>query len=926
MNINKKNIVQAFALEKMEDEGVFPLMAVATGVASSSTEAQAVPPPPTGQHQPLILPSKRKGSDSDSDGEGDNIKDEEAGVEKGEEEGDVPVYKGRENARKVFANKYFYDDVELAPAVFKPKREEAITEEMTVRDVRLAYEGRNDGFTEFANKIGAHTYRVVAYFDRTSATVEQLLGDEVLPVALNAERELHEYVERGALALDTLNSTYQNRKPGAAGAARRMPLSVVTGSSGSGKTFFCFKYLTDFLKVEQKHSATLYLRPDPDITKVSFDLKRPIDEICKDLAAYIRTEIEKKFSKFGLKVKDKLNMHACVIFDEAGALDLCGRFEDKAFLKELCNHLGLHLAKSVAIVVSGTGITGTNLTSAGDAYFFRLKPWRPSDVRELFEQRKKDLVLKDGDTLETVVDAIFGHPKLRGLTSNARSAYFLRQAILSLCSSNVADSWPVQLDVWAPALVATVVHEYIAGNGIQGLEFDERRVVAASVFRALEDAALWKPDSEGLVLHPPSFDGLVSKSLAMARSLVTWNVELISTKPDGRQKVLELVKGERRVISVTPAIATVLFVMAGVQVSMIRGWRAEEEVAALYAARQVVLRCFDRFQADDEKLREELRKIRLHELRKQIQPFRKVAATQIDAGVRARKTKRSRVRVPIVSESSVLLNGDKASFADVIAPYMLLQAKHTSGKRVKVDMEHELGKCCLLKSCKDNNQVLRGLLSVWSGDAATTFQAAARISHQAGSAPAARVHVPHDLSNAYPENAVKYGESIDAVEYAFIERGASVIKAGDQKLKLPNLRGTEMCFVISTNAEVIDLVDIQLDGSPALKCDEPNDEADDGSSINSDDEEAETAGGGGGFAPSSRKRSLKVTPDMLEPDLQLKVESLGEFKEKWDELKKAVIPVVKIKFLFTAEARHLEQESSKDTADRPDGGGIDPVA
>jgi hypothetical protein len=848
-------------------------------------------PRPRWNRSPPRRPPKRKPRSCDD--EDDEISGEDT-ID--EEEGAVPTYKGGKDARMVFANPHFYHGEQLASDVYKPRREKAIAEGMTVRDVRHACERRTDGFTEFANKIGANTFVFEAYFDWTSASAEQLL-------------ELDVYVKRGALSMDTLDSTYRDCSRRGAARRRGMPLGVVTGSSGSGKTFFCLKYMADFLKVEQEHAATLYLRPDPNVTKVSFGWKRPIEEICKDLLAYIRTGIEKKFSKFGLKVKDRLNMHVCVIFDEAGAEDLCHLFEDKAFLEELCRHLKLHLAESVAVVVSGTGITGKNLTSDGDAYIFRLKPWAPGDVRTLFAQRDIDLVRKNDDTLETVVDAIFGHPKLRGITSNARCAFLLREAILTVCSSHVSDSWAVQLDAWAPALVTTVVHEYMADNIIQGLGFGARRVVAACVFRALEDAASWRPDSGAVVFHPPSFEGLVGAPLAVARALVTWNVELAGAKFD-KEKVLKLVKGERRVISVTPAIATVLFVMAGVQVSMIsRRTRAVEEVAALYAARQGVLRCFDRFQADGEKLHEELCKIRLYELRKQIQPFRKVAAEQIDVVVPARKMKQSRVRVPIVSESSVLLNGDMASFADVIAPYMLLQAKHASGKRVKVDIEHELGKCCLLKSCKDNNQVLRGLLAVWSGAVATRFQAAARISHPEGSATAARVPAPHDLSTAYPENAVTYGDPVDAVEYAFIERGASVMKAGDQKLKLPDLKEEEMCFVISTNAEVIDLVGVGDGDSPELTWDDPSDEMDDGSSINSDDEGVATAGDGGGGGPSSRKRSLSVTPGMLEPDLQLRAGSLGDYKKKWDELKKAVIPGVKIKFLFTAKARHLELDS-----------------
>ena len=424
------------------------------------------------------------------------------------------MYQGGNNARKDFANPHFYSGNKIVADMFKAKREDVIGKGTTVRELRHAYEKKKSWKMQLASEISAHALSVEEYFDHKSASIEQLLAEEDI-VALNAKWELDLYVKRGAISMDTLDSThyeYQNRNPGASGGGRDMPLGVVTGSSGSGKTFFCLKYMAGFLWGEQEHAAARYLRPDPDVTKVSFGSRRPVGEICKDLVVYLRTGFEAKFRrKFSLEVTERLNMHACVNFDEAGATDLCGRFEDKAFLLELCLHLQLHLAVSVAVVVAGTGITERNLTSDGDAYIFRLKPWAPTDVRMLLEQREIDLFRKDGDTLETVVDTIFGHAKLRGLTTNARCAFLLRQAIFSLCSSHVADSWTVQLDAWAPALVTTVVSGYMADNGIQGLGFDERRVVAASVFRALEDAASWGPDSGAVVFYQPSFGGLLGR-------------------------------------------------------------------------------------------------------------------------------------------------------------------------------------------------------------------------------------------------------------------------------------------------------------------------------------------------------------------------------------------------------------------------------
>jgi hypothetical protein len=863
-----------------------------------------MPPNPTKRKRPRVEAKGGGGSgglddddddDSKSQSSSRNRSHERGGEESGNDDA-PPKYHPESPAREVFRHPYFYGGSQAAADCHEAARRRAIPESMTVGELRELYasEFGDQWVATLADRIVAPNLRVDAYFAGGSAPTELVLNREsVIPI--NGRRELKRFKERGALPLRTLNDVFQLPRA-EDNSTRDMPVSIVTGSSGSGKTFFCLQYLTDFLKGEQKYSTALYLQPDPTVTKIDFGV--PPDVVHAALLAYIRSALKMRFGE--LDFTAKLNMHVSVIIDEAGGSDLNGHFEDKAFLKGLWEHLEDHLATNVSLVVSGTGLTGTNLTSSGDAFIFRLGPWVQHDVEELVKQQSRKLVLKAGETVKSVVDAIFKHPKLRGLTTNARSAYCLVRAIASLCSHYVADAWSVQLDAWAPALVTTVVHQYIAGNGLRTLDVDERRVVAASVFRALEDAASWNPEAGAMAFDPPAFERLEGKPLAMAKSLVTWNVERVDAKEDG-ETILQLVDKEPRVISVTPAIATVLFVMAGVQVSMIRGWRAEKEVAALYAARQGILRCFDRLQGEKERLKDELRKIRLYELRKQIQPFRQVAATQTDA---AKKTRQSRVRVPIVSESPVLLNGDKASFADVIAPYMLLQAKHTSGKQVKVDIEQELGKCCLLERCRNNNQVLRGLLAVWSGTVAASFSA-----RQEESATAARVHNPHGMSNAYPENMIKYGDPVDSVRYAFIERGASVIKAGDQKLKLPDFKGEGICFVISTNAEVIDLVDIdiELGDSQASKDDVLNVQAEDGSRIDSDAEDAATVGGG--VAPSPRKRSLKVTPDMLDPDLQLKAGSLGEFEVKWNELKKTVISGVKIKFLFTAMARHLAQDS-----------------
>jgi hypothetical protein len=531
---------------------------------------------------------------------------------------DAPEYDGNALARVVFGHPYFYSNKEAADANEGLRRD--FLGDKTVDQVCREYMNKDIGFAQLMVDIGANHLRIEEYYAAANTTIEQVLAKRGI-VGINDKDELEKYNKQRVLSLPALDAIYRRWKPSKGLQTKKRQLCVVTGSSGSGKTYFCLKYLPDFLKGQHTYSAVLYLKPDPDVTKIDFGGEPQL--VYEKLVQYVRAEVGQDLKR---KMNKKLNMHVCLILDEAGDLKLNDVFEDKAFLHGFCNYVQATLADSVVVVISGTGIVATNLNSSSDAYIFRLNPWEREDMVEILKQDSKDLNFVDGETVEDLVDAIFEHPKLQGLTTNARAAAFLANAIKELCSYNVGDVWRIQLDAWAPALITRVVHEYIANNGLQELTLEERRVVAACVFRALEEAVSWR---EGpTAFYPPAFKMLEKKLLTMAKSLVTWNVQLVGDRTSGGdgEKKIALLRKEDRAISVTPAIATVLFVMSGVQLSMIRGWKGEEEVAALYAARLSILQCFEENACKGmQALEEELGKIRLLELRKQIQRQRKTA-------------------------------------------------------------------------------------------------------------------------------------------------------------------------------------------------------------------------------------------------------------------------------------------------------------
>lgn len=130
---------------------------------------------------------------------------------------------------------------------------------------------------------------------------------------------------------------------------------------------------------------------------------------------------------------------------------------------------------------------------------------------------------------------------------------------------------------------ANVLARYVASNIISSLNLNQRRLVAATVFQALDKV---KPKNNKL----PTFDGLRVEELACAKALLEYNVDL-----DSGTKQPELVDGDEFAITITPAIAILLYSMAGVDTTLMNGWRSEKELAALYGVRSLMLKCVETF-------------------------------------------------------------------------------------------------------------------------------------------------------------------------------------------------------------------------------------------------------------------------------------------------------------------------------------------
>jgi hypothetical protein len=433
-------------------------------------------------------------------------------------------------------------------------------------------------------------------------------------------------------------------------------------------------------------------------------------------------------------------------------------------VQELIALLEGEVADSITLVAAGTGTLGSTYDSKKEAHFFRMKQWGPEDLRRvlgIFHAKRlkgkvttETLYLKYYETTGTLASAINAHPWLAALTTNGRSTYFLSDMIAKLSQQlkGRKDSWYVVLGEWTPSLVEQVVHRYTSSNGIQSLERRDQSRVAALALGTLDSAtsAPVQPDWSGL-------DALERRAVTL---LLESNVVVADLTP-------RLLSGEARSVSVTPAVAVVLYCMLGITARTVAGWKTEEQGAALLVSRRWVLDRLREYETRaaapldlDSSLRLELKRefgtllTQLRLLRLEL-PFRFIDEDW---------------SIPVVTRNHLLVNGDKASCADVIAPYTFLQFKYSvdSDKKILVDLANELNKCGLLH--RSDDRLLRGLIAVWQG----TFDKSFCVVDAPGPLVDAPGRFALQRSPAFPDNLLEYRDAFDAVQYATIDKSSSL--------------------------------------------------------------------------------------------------------------------------------------------------------
>jgi hypothetical protein len=333
-------------------------------------------------------------------------------------------------------------------------------------------------------------------------------------------------------------------------------------------------------------------------------------------------------------------------------------------------------------------------------------------------------------------------------------------------------------------------------------------------------------------------------------------------------------------------VAIVLFNLAGVFTNLVSGWRGEEEVAALYAAKVAIL---ERWSKHEKSVREMQGRfvpnrdkmnmaeffaalkaqgdeiVTAHEGKRLtlesefVDLLEEVSVYRLRSQIQSSTSKEAKINIPIVPKHSILVNAERASFADVIAPYKFLRTKHTSApnKIVGVNLPAELNKCCLLKSSV-NDRALRGLLALWDGALSALRVAdnekANEDTYEVQGAKAKRK--PVQGSNAFPANLIRWQEVSDGVEYVKI---TDTDRVEGTNYVLPGRPDTlDVTFVLSTNAERLNLT-------------------------------------------LAEATSLIISEETLDGDMQVDPEKLPNVAgvAAWTTFEGTLVPGVKVQFLFT---------------------------
>jgi hypothetical protein len=165
---------------------------------------------------------------------------------------------------------------------------------------------------------------------------------------------------------------------------RDYPLSYVVGPLGSGKTFFALQHLRDFRNIKGLPSVLMYCQPVQWRHEVNFGGDGAPAELVRAVLDRVALQLEDRYGQeWNPKAAGKLNVHVCLVLDDAHRHELSGFFERRSKVTRFVRELeAAPFAESVMVVVCGS-LVGLEIDVALDAHFFRMRDWSRDDLSSM---------------------------------------------------------------------------------------------------------------------------------------------------------------------------------------------------------------------------------------------------------------------------------------------------------------------------------------------------------------------------------------------------------------------------------------------------------------------------------------------------------------------------------------------------------------
>jgi hypothetical protein len=444
--------------------------------------------------------------------------------------------------------------------------------------------------------------------------------------------------------------------------------TLVLGPSGSGKTYFALYGLPKLAFRETASNEILVVHFKAytvnTIMKTEHHPSFP-----QAVASYVEQQINQrlsgKMSASGTYVDDSkmVELALLVVIDEAGGDVYKEYFESaenvEAIVTALKEKMDLKFMKRIHVTVAGTRLEATTdaISSVVQTTKFRMQPWTLRNFDAMVDASTHS-------DKELVKEVVHSFSILESLTSNARCAFYLLNVMTdySFLRRN-------RVKQFVGLAISSVAESYERSNGLDTLTRPEDKWdVVRSVFQAVDKAA-----KNPTLPFIPKFEDLKTNSLrSIASSLVSVNVE---TTSKGEAKWMD-----QHVISVSlsAAVSIVLANLLNTEATLAWDWQAFESTVTLCEWKWMITNATTTPSTD---------------VNRTIIELRAPLPTIISRGDLKDDIE---IKLPLVNRYKVVVNGPRsASYADVIAPRRLVQAKHSTkgDENTKyLDLLNELGK------------------------------------------------------------------------------------------------------------------------------------------------------------------------------------------------------------------------------------------